>query len=276
MALPTDERDLTRLLSALRHEVAQNRTDVQRLWRLVAREIHEPFFVVGGDAEDSSAGGSQSGSDAEWPPAPPPDNTDPPGGGPDPGDSLPQGCCLWIWDGAEWIKAIDRTDGCPCPPPDQPGEAPFEQAVACCEESSSADESSSEAPCAVPCWTCELPCVLHYSTAPRPGEDPVAECEDFAGSRACVWNPDLEAWESACFPLPNHAFFESGRVRIVVKTPAPNACVLIATQLLYYAAGCEGALAAGGSVEVEIASCDPVYGTSNNGCFGKYAVTISE
>jgi hypothetical protein len=272
MALPSDERDFTRLLNSLRHEIAQNRTDIQRLWRLVARETHEPFFVIGGDAEDSSAGGS----DVEGPPFPPPDNTDPPGGGPDPSYALPQGCCLWIWNGQEWIKAVDDAAGCACPPPDQPGDAPFAQAVTCCEESSSSDDSSSETPCAVPCWTCELPCVLHYSTAARPGHDPVPECEDFAGSRACVWNPDVGAWESACFALPNHAFFESGRIRITPRVPAPNACVLTAAQILYYAAGCEGAFAAGGSVEVEIQSCDPVFGESLGGCFGKYAVTITE
>lgn len=251
MAVPADDRDLTRLLATLRQEIAQNRTDIQRLWRLVAREVHEPFFVIGGDApEESSSGG---GSSASGPPFPPPDNTDPPAGGPDPSEAVADHCCLWMWTGNQWEILVDNTSGCTCPPPDDPGARLFETAITCCFESSSG--SSSGSACAVGCHGCSIPCTL-LVTVTKEGGGGVEIMDQLLGSHALAWNGTK--WLSGCIGTGNETI-TGQKIR---ATCSHSACKLAVAIEYFFGGGCANHTAADTltSCDPNTWSCEPIFG----------------
>ena len=187
MAMIRDERDIPALLDILRHEVAQNRTDIQRLWRLLARETHEPFFVIGGDAVDSSA---SDGVDDPGP-APLPDNTNTPGGGPSP-TGIQEGCCLWIWDGSQWRLAVDRAVECGCPTPEVTGSFVNQTTTTCCESSDASDADP------IPCDGCAIPRTIHVTTSRLAGPaEPTLEA--LIGTTTLAWSGTN--WISDCRPV---------------------------------------------------------------------------
>lgn len=249
MSVPPDDRDLTRLLATLRQEVAQNRTDIQRLWRLVAREVHEPFFVIGGDAPEES---SSEGSSASGPPFPPPDNTEPPGGGPNPGDAVADGCCLWLWTGSQWEILVDNTSGCDCPQPDYPGTTLFETAITCCFESSSG--SSSGSACEVNCYGCAIPCAI-LVTVTKEGAGGVEIMDHLLGSHALTWNGTK--WLSGCIATGSEAV-TGQKIR---ATCANGVCKLAAAVEYYFGGGCTSYTAADAltGCDGDTWSCDPLF-----------------
>lgn len=221
--LVPDYRGLLSLVMDLRRQVAQNTTDIQRLWRLTRRYQHQPQFVIGGDGGPyessgdigSFSDGTGSGPDSQGPgyPDDPPDSADsqggggggtggggggnPPGGGPNDSSAAGDDDCVWIWDGSAWVKVLDNTSGCECPEPGSPGSTIGETQITNCED------------CFIDCHGCEIPCRITCTITGGSGEP----LDDLVGSHTL--NHNGSEWVSSCIGI--NAFgglYNSAKIRV--------------------------------------------------------------
>lgn len=226
-----------RFIRQLRGDVAQLWTDVQRLWRLQSRVLHEPQEVIGGYAGPDSSLPSSGGtptlpypSPSTWP-YPDPDNSSSPGSGPGAG-GVGDDCCLWVWDGLQWIKVIDNTDGCECPEPEDDGTEVNETTVTCC------------AGCTVTCGARELSCTLELTYSNVGAADEFRDA--LAGTYTLTWN-GVDAWVSDCKALASVlGIFNSCKVSVPCPAGPGGAAYTYASFSLYLTGNCTGGSASQG------------------------------
>lgn len=186
-----DWRDREFLIRNMRSHHAQDRTDIQRLWRLVQRTLHEPNDIIGGGRGGPESSAPFPGSSSLEPPYPDPDPYPwPPGddtssasGGPEP-PGPGADCCLWAWSGTAWVKLIDNTDGCTCPEPEDDGEYPGQMEITCCPD------------CSVVVDGCEIPCVIVWDVTADPDS---TYWSSLNGAHTLTWNGVNDpgaAWEA--------------------------------------------------------------------------------
>lgn len=260
MALVPDMREMSAMIMNLRRQVAQNTTDIQRLWRLTSRVVHEPFFTIGGDNEDhfdssggqSYSGGEGSGPDSGGPgyPTDPPDSSDSggggtggggggdPGGGPNDSSAAGDDDCVWMWNGSSWVKVVDNTSGCECPEPDTSGTTIGQLRITNCED------------CFIDCHGCDIPCQITctITAVGTPGEP----LSDVAGSHTL--NHNGSEWVSSCLTVDvGGGLYTSAKIRV----GCAGASLLSLSVEFFLAGDCTGSPTAQAGTQTSF-TCDPL------------------